>query len=135
MYSIDKCDFLEIYQQARKDAITPENIWSAWKKTGLHPFDPQVVISILPYPTNRPTTPPEQPLVPLAPYTPSNPDNLQRLLEAQFSSTKILDYIAKAAVKAITDVITEKATSRELLEALIQKKSRTKRSQAKLGKA
>jgi hypothetical protein len=35
----------------------------------------------------------------------------------------------------MTDVITEQATSRELFEALVQKKSRIKRSQAKLGKA
>jgi hypothetical protein len=35
----------------------------------------------------------------------------------------------------MTNIITEKAISRELLEALIQKKSRSKRSQAKLGKA
>ena len=64
-----------------------------------------------------------------------NPSDLQKLLQAQFSSTKVLEYITKAAVKAMTDVITEQATSRELFEALVQKKSRIKRSQAKLGKA
>jgi hypothetical protein len=56
-------------------------------------------------------------------------------LEAQFSSTKLLDYVAKAAIKAMTNVITEKAISRELLRAIIQKKSHIKQSQANLGKA
>jgi hypothetical protein len=129
-YSIDKCDFLDIYQQARKEAITVENIRGAWKKTGLHPFDPEVVISQLLQPVeknNRPVTPPES-TQPLVPFTPTNPSDLQKLLQAQFSSTKVLEYITKAAVKAMTDVITEQATSRELFEALVRKKSCIKRS-------
>jgi len=113
-YSIDKCDFLEIYQQARKDAITPENVRGAWEKTGLYPFNPDVVISQLPRPTERPSTPLESTQL-LALHTPLNTNDLQKLLEAQFSSIKLLDYIVKAAIKAMTDVIIEKAISRELL--------------------
>lgn len=41
---ISREDFITYYQVARKGAITSENLSSAWKKTGLFPFNPQEVI-------------------------------------------------------------------------------------------
>lgn len=41
---IDKIDFLKTFQQARIDAITEENVWSSWRKSGLFPSNPQVVL-------------------------------------------------------------------------------------------
>ena len=38
-YSIDKVDFLKIYQEARAHAIRPEAIISAWEKAGLSPYN------------------------------------------------------------------------------------------------
>jgi hypothetical protein len=43
--------------------------------------------------------------------------------------------MAKAAIKAMADVITERAISRELMEAIKHKKARGKRTTANLGKA
>jgi replicative DNA helicase len=43
--------------------------------------------------------------------------------------------MAKAAIKAIVDIITERATSRELIEAIKRKKARGKRIIANLRKA
>ena len=43
-YSIDKVDFLEIYQISREEAITPHNIASAWAKSGLKPFQPSLIL-------------------------------------------------------------------------------------------
>jgi DDE superfamily endonuclease len=40
IYSVNKIEFLEIYQHARQAAITIKNIVSAWKQAGLIPFDP-----------------------------------------------------------------------------------------------
>jgi hypothetical protein len=45
---VNKVDFLTYCREAREEAITPANIKSTWKKTGLFPFDPQVVIQELP---------------------------------------------------------------------------------------
>lgn len=45
---IDKIDFLKTFQQARIDAITEENVWSSWRKSGLFPSNPQVVSQELP---------------------------------------------------------------------------------------
>ena len=73
-YAIDKVDFLELLREARAAAITPYNITRAWEKTGLSPFDPQVVLQHFPAPkdspqsdeyhikileSNRPSTPPK----------------------------------------------------------------------------
>ncbi len=55
-YWLEKKDFIIYYQNARKKALRESNIRSAWKATGLVPYNPQTVISKLP---NRPNTPPE----------------------------------------------------------------------------
>lgn len=47
MYSIDKILFLQIYQKARQNAISEKNIRSAWSKSGLFPFNPELVIQEL----------------------------------------------------------------------------------------
>jgi hypothetical protein len=47
-YSIDKIQFLEIPQLARADSINRANIVSSWRKTGLFPFNPEIVIGSIP---------------------------------------------------------------------------------------
>lgn len=44
-YNIDKCDFLEFYKFARRQALIPEIIKSAWKKSGLLPFNPDLILN------------------------------------------------------------------------------------------
>ena len=66
-YSIDKVDFLELYQLARTESITPINIQKAWAATGLSPFEPEIVLKHFPLPESYqhysvaicPTTPPQ----------------------------------------------------------------------------
>lgn len=43
--AITKKEFLEIYQAARSEAISSSNIASAWRATGLIPYDPSTVLS------------------------------------------------------------------------------------------
>ena len=47
-YSIDKVDFLDVYQKARTLAITLANIQKAWNRTGLNPLNCDVVLEQLP---------------------------------------------------------------------------------------
>jgi hypothetical protein len=47
----------------------------------------------------------------------------------------VIDYIAKAVIKAMADVITKRVINRELFEAIKHKKARLKRMTANLGKA
>jgi hypothetical protein len=50
IYSVDKLQFLDIYQHARRSAITVSNIESAWEKAGLNPFNLSKVLDQLPKP-------------------------------------------------------------------------------------
>ncbi len=42
-YNIDKADFILLIQKARRQGITSRNIQSAWRATGLIPYNPSVV--------------------------------------------------------------------------------------------
>jgi hypothetical protein len=101
-YAVDKVDFLEGYLKARNQAFTVKNITSAWRKAGLYPFAPKVIIkkiallemplvvrlitpllSIIPTPLEALITPTttlstSQPL--LLTETPTNISDVQRLL-------------------------------------------------------
>lgn len=43
-YSIDKIKFIRYYLEARNHTFTPQIILSAWAKSGLLPFDPQLIL-------------------------------------------------------------------------------------------
>ena len=45
--SIDKVDFLKIIQKARKEAINTKNVLTAWRVTGLVPYNPSLVLQKL----------------------------------------------------------------------------------------
>jgi hypothetical protein len=40
---VSKTNFLSVYARAHVRALTPENIQSAFRKTGVYPFDPSVI--------------------------------------------------------------------------------------------
>jgi DDE superfamily endonuclease len=44
IYLVDKLQFLDIYQYARRSIIIVSNIESAWKKARLNPFNPNKVL-------------------------------------------------------------------------------------------
>jgi hypothetical protein len=43
-YTVNKVDFLEGYLKARNQVFTVKNITSTWRKAGLYPFAPKVII-------------------------------------------------------------------------------------------
>ena len=47
-FYVDKLQFLKYMQDARDEALTKDNILSAFRKSGLKPFDPDIVIDNLP---------------------------------------------------------------------------------------
>ncbi len=95
-YHIDKVDFLDIYQQARQEAMTAVNIKKAWAAVGLLPFRPELILqhfptTQLPQQYNieiRPTTPPEATITLIGPngkfhlaLTPANALHIQQILQ------------------------------------------------------
>jgi DDE superfamily endonuclease len=124
IYSVDKLQFLEIYQYARQTAITNSNIASAWKKAGLSPFDLEIVLQQLPklllestasITTPEPlSTPPRTTLQDLVnqyiqvPKTPSNTKEVEVLFHKLYSqgilnlaNLQILKKLEKASSTAI----------------------------------
>lgn len=91
-YWLEKEDFITYYQNARKKALRESNIHSAWRATGLMPYNPQTVISKLP---NKPTTPSKSTQIQLI----LNGSPLDLLVGADS------DYITKAT-QAIQDTAT-----------------------------
>lgn len=61
---LSRLEWLQIFIQARKKAVRPENILGGWRGAGLIPFDPRRVISKLPTQStesaSRPQPPPQQ---------------------------------------------------------------------------
>jgi hypothetical protein len=76
---IDKLEFLPLYQEARAQALSESNIKGGFRATGLVPFNPSAVLSLLP----KYTTPsPPQPTVQLPSsrsWTTKTPHNILEL--------------------------------------------------------
>ena len=152
-YSIDKVDFLELYQQARQDAITPVIIQKAWQKAGFLPFHPELILERYPAPkqlqqyniTIRPTTPPEATVTYSGPdhdfevaLTPANTTGVQRLLQRATEGavmSQILQKVGKAAKRAMAESTIQNVTNSELLELNRRKTNKRKWAKGNYGVA
>ena len=142
--NITKPKFLEYYQAARHEAISPTNIASAWRATGLLPFDPSVILQKI-QPTAQSTTQP--PCISFTdknghrfdiPMSPSVEEKLtaifgQLLQGASPFHSKAIHNIQQFTLRTVADNIILKRTNQELLEK--QKKQRHNNTKAAYGKA
>lgn len=65
--AIDKSNFLEIYAKAHILALTPENIKAAFQKTGVWPFNPEIVTSEMLAPSKETSCESHMPVPPAEP--------------------------------------------------------------------
>lgn len=74
--NISKPDFIALYERARILGFAADNVVNAWKGSGMHPVDPEKILSKLP--VERPTTPEQSQDNPI-PYdrTPKSARDLQ----------------------------------------------------------
>jgi hypothetical protein len=72
---INKHEFIPLYQQARTEAINECNIKSSFSATGLAPYDPEQVLSVL----HTPLKTPSPQLLPQGAYTTATPYNITKL--------------------------------------------------------
>ena len=79
-YYIDKMDFIQINQLARQESVTSHNITSAWRKSGLIPYNPSIVLRQLPQ--YHEAEPPSRP-----PLTPFRNHTLRKDMPAQAFQT------------------------------------------------
>ena len=142
-YSIDKADFLLLYQKARNRALSTQNIQHAWSKSGLFPFNPAIVLQKLPSPPH-PSTPPKMTVtssndvsVSVA-FTPANADQVNTLMEQltdNDSNQLILDKLGKACKSALASSHLLRITNEELLVAARRKHERANRAKGHYGTA
>ncbi len=136
-YSIDKRDFISLYQKAREIALTPKNIQSAWAKSGLFPLDSAVVLQKIPAATKpRPVTPSELTITSSngaffsVPFTPENYEQMNLLVK---SVTDPADYqlvvqkMKKACKSAYAQSCLLQETNKDLLTAARRQQQRATR--------
>ena len=140
-YNIDKTDFLTIVQKARKDGISSKNVESAWRATGLMPYNPFMVLKKLEAKGKRTlsalvTTPERRPGT-LVPQTPANVDQVSQIddLISQFRhqtldtpKLALLSKLIRGAKLAMADRVILNEINAELYEANVRKKRRGDRT-------
>ncbi len=153
-YHIDKVDFLELYQKARIEAILSTNIQKAWAKSGLHPFDPELVLqhfkpnlsdqSSSYNITIRPTTPPEATVTYSGPgggfqvnLTPNNTAQIQQILQqaGKDGAEAALQKVGKCAIRAIAERNIQEVTNNELVEHNRRQENKKSRAKGNYGSA
>ena len=147
-YNIDKVDFISLIQQARRQGITSRNIQSAWRATGLIPYNPAVVfqkLSVRPQDTSTSSSTDNTSNTPLQTryFTgriPSTPANIKEVSEVEelvslfrnqtLDSPKltIIHKTLKAARRAMADRVILNRTNTELLAANTRKKRQAQRT-------
>jgi len=136
-FHVDKADFLAMYQQARSAIHSASNIQSAFRATGLIPFNPDCVLSML---TKTPTPPStSHGMLNSSPWASETPRNLAdlakqaRLLQTTIdrtsqSPTEPLAKVIKGCELALSGAILQEIRIKELEAALAEKQLRKRRS-------
>jgi hypothetical protein len=88
--TITKSNFLEFYSTAHVKALTTANILLAFRKTGIHPFNPDVVTSDMLAPAKESSNEGHLPLPPLTPIC-----TVAKLLQKLLINDEKLDNISK----------------------------------------
>lgn len=148
-YSINKVDFILLYQKAREIALHSNNIRSAWAKSGLFPLNPATVYENLPtvaIEESRSITSSGITLTSsvgnsfsLA-FTPANTLEVDSLIEqiANQSASKkqiALKQLAKRCKSSFAIEFLLQKTNEELLGAASKQETRSKRSKGNYGGA
>lgn len=148
-YSIDKCDFLEVYLQARLQAMRSEVIISAWEKAGLSPYNPARILHQFPIQKEekkvynvefRSTTPENATLSYSGPngsyqvtLTLKNTSDIQQILGEAAQGRSIinaLEKVGKAAMLAMAESTIHSVTNAELLALNQRRKAKADRPTA-----
>jgi DDE superfamily endonuclease/Tc5 transposase DNA-binding domain len=111
---LSKRDFFRLFWVACGKAFTPENIQSGWKKTGLHPFAPEVVLD-----KYKPNQPAEE-------ERPSSSESSNSVLTAQDWKKierllkEVVTNVYDKRVQKLNDTIQDLATTNILLQYKIE---------------
>ena len=126
-YTVDKVDFIKMYQKARVKTMTSANIKFALIKSGLLPLNPAIVLEKLPSRNPRLSTPPELRLTSsdkvlsfALSFTPSNSAEvdvlIHRIAKHNNKDLQTFKKLAKACTSAIARSQCQETTNKTLLE-------------------
>jgi len=87
LVSVGKRHFWRFFWAAYNHAFTPDNIASGWKKTGIHPFNPDAVLGRLPKRTRKESPLPKTRLQTIQPLQPNDRTSMRNLLNAVVGRT------------------------------------------------
>ena len=141
-YNVDKADFLRLFQEARHEAMTSANIKSAWRKAGLYPYKPQMVLQKISSPDERPVTPPEVTItnsqgasIHIA-FTPQDAKQVDKLFEQvkasyelSVSTLEAITKISKVAKISMASYHVSQYTNKGLAQAAQNEEARRSRKQ------
>jgi hypothetical protein len=135
--NIGKHNFWSILQQARVKTFNLTTIASGWRKSGLLPFNPRVVYSLLPGEhTPEPTKPRSSPISPTTPQTPRSVRKIPKKVIGE-TSTSPQRRNAKKLSSTVEKLLVANAIMRqdllEVKEALKKKPTQNKRKLAGAG--
>ena len=139
---MDKSDFIRLYQMARKNAATQENIMHAWQKSELFSIEPQIVLDKLGFKTRELETS----IVPIVscgdsvavPPTPVNVkqvDAIVQEIKAGNLNPSLSEKLGKACSSALANNHMLRVTNDDLIKADQRKKDKAARGQAYWGEA
>ena len=126
-------EFLHEIEAIRALTFKPKTILSGWRKTGLWPYNPAVVLDNIPKEViNRMESPP--PIRPPAPTTPTSTLRLANSMIARAHNYRKLfvDDVSRLAHGAITLACELRVAKRDLAEVTNQAQKRQKRQQQNL---
>ena len=155
-YSISKEKFIECYLEARNLTYTEHIILGAWRKVGLLPYNPDLILQGYPdlmggsesqnndiILTYRPTTPPEVTIsypssegIQTSLLTPKNTYEIQRIVN-EFGQTadpmvcQAFNKVGKTAIQSLSSLLIERRANNRLLELQEESRQKTKRSKIK----
>ena len=145
IFHIDKGDFLGMYKHARRAIHSEQNILSGFRATGLIPFNPERVLSVLTI-TKTPSPPPSshgQNSLPWTSETPKNPAQIDKQMQlvqnayerASRSPTEPMAKVAKSAAVAWNMVAlqTQKIAELEASNRHLQEKKKRSRKRLQHG--
>jgi hypothetical protein len=124
---LTKRNFWPLFYEAWKQAFTTQNVQSAWEKTGIHPINPQKVLStfVLPQKTSQPSA--------KKPKTPSSTRGIRRTFK-QLQKEGHVDEQAKILLHAGEKLAAQLEIARHenqgLRKAIIHEKKKRKRGKA-----
>ena len=134
-YNVDKTNFLTIVRRPRKDGMSSKNIESAWRTTGLIPYNPSTVLKKLTAKKKQVSSPlvttPKCQFSIMIPQTPANVNQVGQIDDFIFQfrhqtldtlKLALLSKLIRGAKLAMADQIILNETNAKLYKANVQKK-------------